>query len=79
MVSRTRLQECRRAAGFKSAREFAEHIGMNVKTYTNYEQGVREMSLSVACEIVDALGCTLDDLRTGTEYAYIKLSGDSDD
>lgn len=64
---KTNLQACRKAAGFKSAREFAEYIDMPLRTYTNYEQGIREMGLSVACEIVDALGCTLDDLRADSD------------
>lgn len=80
MVPKPNLQECRKNAGFKSARAFAEHIGMPVGTYTAYEQGVREMSLSVACRFADELGCSLDDLRPRVEYLYMDLGeGDSDD
>lgn len=57
-----RLQECRKAAGYKSAREFAEHIGMSVRTYTNYEQEERELSLGAAMQIAEALGCTIDEI-----------------
>ena len=57
-----RLQEIRKARGFKSAKAFAEHIGMSVRTYTNYEQGVTSLSLEKAWEFADALGCSLDDL-----------------
>lgn len=62
MTRKYRLQECRRAAGYKSAREFAEHIGMPVRTYTNYEQEVNELSLGLAWEFADALGCTIEDI-----------------
>ena len=58
----TNLQTLRKAAGYKSAREFALSIGMNPKTYTNYEQGVRMMGLEVALNLTDTLGCTLNDL-----------------
>lgn len=58
----TRLKEIRKAKGFKSAKAFAESIGMQEKTYRNYEQGVRNLYLDVACELCTALGCTLDEL-----------------
>lgn len=80
MRHRTKLQACRKAAGWKSARAFAEHIGMSVGTYTAYEQGKREMSLSVACLFADALGCSLDDFRAPeTEYYFMDMGGDGDD
>ena len=59
---KTNLQELRKMAGFRSAREFAEHLGIPVPTYTAYEQGSRGMGMDVACDICDALGCTLDQL-----------------
>lgn len=58
----TRLKEIRKAKGFKSAKAFADSIGMQEKTYRNYEQGVRNLYLDVACELCTALGCTLDEL-----------------
>ena len=63
---KTNLQAMRKAAGFKSARAFAEHIGMNVSTYTDYEQGRRMFALEQAWEFADALGCTLDELAGRT-------------
>ena len=45
---RYRLQEMRKRAGFSSAREFAEHIGMNPFTYTNYEQERNDLTLERA-------------------------------
>ena len=58
---KTNLQAMRKAAGFTSARAFAEHFGISVNTYTGYEQG-KPMSLEVAWELADALDCSLDDL-----------------
>ena len=59
---KTNLQAMRKRAGFKSAREFAQHIGVPVDTYTSYEQGKVNMSLLQAWEFADALKCTLDEL-----------------
>lgn len=59
---RYKLQEMRKRAGYKSARAFAERMGMSVSTYTNYEQGVRALSLEQAWEFADVLDCTLDEL-----------------
>lgn len=59
---KTQLQFIRRRAGFRSAKAFAEHIGMSVGTYTQYEQGQRSLSLEKAWEFADALDCSLDDL-----------------
>ena len=56
------LQAARKAAGYKSARSFAEHMQYNVGTYTNWEQGKQMFSLEQACEMADALNCTLDEL-----------------
>lgn len=58
---KTNLQGVRKAAGFQSARAFAEHIGMSVNTYTGYEQG-KPMSLETAWSFADALNCSLDEL-----------------
>lgn len=58
----TRLKEIRKAKGFKSAKAFADSIGMQEKTYRNYEQGARNLYLDVACQLCTALGCTLDEL-----------------
>lgn len=68
---KTNIQAIRKRAGFKSAKEFAEHIGMNVKTYTNYEQGTANMTLEKAWELADALDCSLDELA-GRDFSYDK-------
>lgn len=64
---KTQLQRIRKQRGFKSARAFADHIGMNPHTYTDYEQGRRTFTLESAWEFADALNCTLDELA-GREF-----------
>lgn len=59
---KTKLQERRKAAGYRSAKEFAEKMGMSIGTYTDYEQGRRKFTLEKAWEFADVLGCTLDEL-----------------
>lgn len=56
------LQQHRKKAGFRSAKAFAEHCGINVSTYTDYEQGRGSMSYEQAWAFADMLGCTLDSL-----------------
>lgn len=57
-----RLKALRKLRGYKSAKEFADFIGMQEKTYRNYEQGARGINLETACRLCDALGCSLDEL-----------------
>lgn len=64
---KSNLQALRKKAGYKSAVAYAEHIGINPKTYTNYEQGTSPMSVDTAWTIADDLGCTLDEL-VGREW-----------
>lgn len=59
---KTNLQAIRKARGYSNAADFAAVMGMPEKTYRNYEQGVSGISLDLACEFADALGCTLDEL-----------------
>lgn len=61
-MSKPGLQKMRKAAGWKSARAFAEHIGMPVDTYTQYEQGKRTMNIEVAWDLADELNCTIDQI-----------------
>lgn len=64
---KTQLQRIRKERGFKSAKAFADHIGMNSHTYTDYEQGRRTFTLESAWEFADALECTIDELA-GREF-----------
>lgn len=52
----------RKTAGFRSAKSFADHVGIPPSAYTEYEQGRRNLSFERAWQIADALGCTLDEL-----------------
>lgn len=56
------LQTARKQAGFKSARAFAETMGLEVTTYTSYEQGARAFSAEQAWNFAEALGCDIDEL-----------------
>lgn len=72
---KTQLQAMRKRAGFKSAKTFAEHVGMSIGTYTQYEQGQISLSLEKAWEFADALDCTLDELAG--RKAPNRASGDA--
>ena len=61
-IMKTNLQKLRKAAGFKSAKEFAKHIGMSLGTYTDYEQGRRDFALDRAWQFADIFKCSLDEL-----------------
>ena len=58
----TQLQALRKKAGYRSAKAFADKIGMNPYTYTNYEQGKANFTLAQAWEFADVLECSLDEL-----------------
>ena len=58
---KTQLQRIRKSRGYKSAKEFALHIGMSPNTYTGHEQG-KPFDLEKAWEYADALDCSLDEL-----------------
>ena len=56
------LQELRKAAGYGSAAAFAEVIGFNANTYTQYEQGITGFNYEQAWIMADALHCSMDAL-----------------
>ena len=56
------LQAKRKAGGYKSARAFAEDIGMEAGTYTAYEQGSNPFSIEQAWNFAEKLGCSIDEL-----------------
>lgn len=74
------LRKIRKAAGYKSARAFAESIGMPATTYAKYEQaaddGEVSMPLKSAWAIADALGCTIDALVGREEVPDLGMRGD---
>ncbi len=54
------LLQLRRDAGYRSAREFADKVGIPVPTYTRYESNPDRIPIKSAWSIADALGCTID-------------------
>jgi transcriptional regulator with XRE-family HTH domain len=56
------LKELRRAAGFASARQFAESHGISAATYTRYEKDPGHIPIRAAWELADALGVTIDQI-----------------
>lgn len=56
------LQKKRQDAGFKSAKAFANYMGLNPNTYTDYEQGRISFSYEQAWQFADALNCTIDEI-----------------
>lgn len=72
---KTNLQAMRMRAGYRSAKAFAEHMGIPVGTYTNYEQGKAQYTLVQAWEFADELGCTIDEIA-GREPPEASLTDD---
>lgn len=69
---KTMLKELRKAAGWKSARSFAEHVGIPFDTYSSYEQGRRNFMLDTAVMFCNELGCTLDELAGREPKDYVR-------
>lgn len=65
------LAELRKAAGYRSAREFAQAIGVPATTYSRWERSSggpdAGLPMRAAWTMADALGCTIDQVvgRTG--------------
>ena len=74
------LKTLRKAAGYKTAKAFAEAIGMPATTYSKYElsaeDGEVSMPLKSAWTIADALGCTIDALVGRGDVPEAGMSGD---
>lgn len=62
MTMDLQLMRLRKLAGYKSRDAFAEKLGVNKYTYRSWESGAAMMSLEQACDVVDILGCTLEEL-----------------
>ena len=64
------LQRLRRQAGFRSAKDFAESLGIPSSTYARYERAGDGadcgIPLPAAWQIADRLGCSID-LVVGSE------------
>lgn len=58
----TSLQDLRKAAGYRTAKEFAEALGVSTTTYSRYEAAPERIPLASAWTIADVLGCSIDDV-----------------
>lgn len=58
------MQELRRQAGYRSAKDFADRLGIPAPTYARYERQPEtpenKTPLGAAWRIADALGCSID-------------------
>ena len=57
---KTRLQELRKQAGYKSANAFADYAGIKRGTYTDYEQGRIVPPIEKLWELADIFDVSLD-------------------
>lgn len=57
-----RLLELRRAAGFSTAKEFAESMGIPPTTYTRYESQPGKIPLRTAWTLADHFGVSIDEV-----------------
>jgi transcriptional regulator with XRE-family HTH domain len=58
----SRLLEIRKAAGFATAREFAEAAGLAESTYTRYESNPEKIPLKVAWALADRFRVSIDEV-----------------
>lgn len=63
-----RLQELRKAAGYRSRALFADAFGTTERQVKSWEIGERKVSLDTACELADFFNCSLDELAGREEY-----------
>ena len=56
------LRRYREQAGFKSAKEFADLLGIQYSTYVNYENSDREPRFDIVSKIAKALNISIDQL-----------------
>lgn len=54
------LKDARKAAGFKTAREFAENVGIPPTTYARYEQKPNHIPMVTAINLADWFNVPLD-------------------
>lgn len=56
------LRHYREKAGYKSAKDFANTLGIQPNTYVGYEVRGREPKYETLCKIADLLEVSIDDL-----------------
>ncbi len=80
-VGKRTLQRLRREAGYRSAKDFAEKLGIPGTIYAHYERAVEGpecgIPLPSAWQIADALGCSID-LVVGREDIDVRDAGSLD-
>lgn len=70
------LQELRKEAGYRTAKEFAVAIDVPATTYSRYEANPERIPLSAAWKIADVLGCSIDAV-VGREHVEVsEMRGD---
>lgn len=77
----SKLLELRRGAGYATAKDFAEAMGIPPTTYTRYESSPEKIPLKAAWALADALDATIDqvvgrgegDPRGEVQRAYDRL------
>lgn len=69
------IQELRRDAGFRSAREFAEECGFSPSSLARYEKEPAAIPMKSAWVMADVLGCSIDDIAGRDEPTTADLRG----
>lgn len=59
---KNRLLEIRLQLGYKKQKEFAEHLGLNDKTYSQIENNKKQVSLDNAFKISQKLNMKIEDI-----------------
>lgn len=70
------LQELRKAAGYKTAPEFADAQGIAPSTYSRYESSPEKIPLATAWKLADLFGCTIDVIVGRAQVDPAKLGDD---
>lgn len=56
------IQELRRERGYRSAREFADALGISPSSMSRYDNQPESIPTKVAWEMADKLGCSIDEV-----------------
>lgn len=65
------LKRLRKAAGYRSGKQFAEANDIAVQTYLNHESGKRGISLSSLFSYTSLLNCSVDKIISGNDRQLI--------
>ena len=70
------LQELRKRAGYRTARDFAEAMGIPFTTYARYESSPEKIPLAAAWRLADEFGVSIDVIVGRNEPASVKERGE---